>query len=106
MKKHHRTIASITITILLIITYWLYGNSYTQLKPIQVQDSKMVIIPLTTPMLRNFPEVLKYYHIPYKTNDSGLLTIPLKYARDRDLVLTMTNITLDTAQMKKIRSKH
>jgi len=105
MKKPTRIIAAIIATSLLTLCYWFHGSSYTQLKPIQVQDSKMVTIPLTNEMINNFPDVLHYYHVPYKINDAGLWMIPVKYARDRDLLLTMTNCTLDSAKMKIIRTK-
>lgn len=105
MHKHTRIIIIITLFIPLIISYWFHGNSYTQLKPIQVSDSKMIIIPFTHNMINNFPAVFKYYRIPYKVNDSGLFMIPVKYARDRDLVFTMTNCALDTTKMKMIRAK-
>jgi hypothetical protein len=91
--------------VFLIACYWFHGNSYTPLRPIQVDDSKMVVIPYTNQMIANFPDVLRYYHVPYKINDSGLFLIPVKYASDRDLVFSMTTCTLDSTQMKEVRSK-
>ncbi|WP_343692468.1 hypothetical protein [Chitinophaga sp.] len=105
MNRRNGIMTAITLLTLLVVFYWFHGSSYTQLQPIQVDDGKMVVIPLTNNMIRNFPAVLQYYHVPYTINGSGLLMIPVRYARDRDLLLTMTNCTLDSTQMKMIRGK-
>ncbi len=103
MNKRTSIITVAIIVILLFIGYRYYNNSYTRLKPFQIKSGKLVLLPYTNEMIKNFPDVLKHYDVPYRINDSGIFMIQVKYANNRDLILTMTNCTLDSSLMNMVR---
>jgi len=104
MNKRIRLTTVVSIVILLFIGYKYYNNSYTRLKPIQMKSGNLALIPYTNEMIKNFPDVLKHYNVPYRINDSGIFLIQVKYAHDRDLILTMTDCTLDSSLMNMVRT--
>jgi hypothetical protein len=100
---------SIIVGILIIFIggYFYYNNSYVLLKPVLFEPyPEPRVVPYTDEMIKNFPDVLTNYDVPYKMNDSGHFLIQVKYMNDRDLVLTMTNCTIDTSRMRKIREQN
>lgn len=104
MNKRTHIIRVVSIVILLFIGYKYCNYSYTWLKPIQIKSGKLVLLPYTKEMIKNFPDVLKHYRVPYRVNDSGIFMIQIQYASDRDLILTMTSCTLDSSLMNMVRN--
>lgn len=99
---------SLIVAALVLIAggYFYFINSYVLLKPVLFEPfGEPRYVPYTDEMIKNFPDVLKHYDVPYKMNDSGHFLIQRKNMNNRDLVLTMTSCTVDSSWMRTIRSQ-
>lgn len=104
MNKRTAIIGAIIIIVIIFAGYKWYYNSYALLKPVgTTHTGEPMVVEYSEGMVKNFPAVFRHYHVPFKVNDSGHFLIPVKYIKDRDLILTMTNCTLDSSRMVVIR---
>ena len=104
MNKRTAIIGAIIIIVIIFAGYMWYNNSYALLKPVGATHiSELMLVEYSDEMVKNFPAVLRHYHVPFKMNDSGHFLIPVKYIKDIDLIWTMTDCTLDSSRMELIR---